>query len=396
MIKKKFLFLGYTQHNILTALAVSLTNKSDSECYFSIPEEAPDKTKESARRLGLLDRWFFLSRYPNTEKEFKDLFETYDQIFVFHPYHKNILRIASYAQSKHLILLDEGVASYQLKEFSDSFAIRHQIQESINWELFPEIWLYAPELFKSNYRPRIIKKIPLKEVLEKEDTAFFECLDTVWPRKESDKIICKNIFFDQYLSKDFLCSEETELFLLNSVMKVFENEIIFKPHPTFINDSYRYPESISLWQTSTPFEVIYFRSIYKTNKIFNLISFGSTSIFSPIMMMGETDNIRIISLTSYLEKFVHHFSAHNFFEVFKKFKNVYFPNSLSEMTRFAGVGQNNEAKELYLYADFLLEKEKKNKEEMFELRKKINLLEKRVAEDSWIQKILKKITLNKI
>lgn len=249
------------------------------------------------------------------------------------------------SSSAKIILTDEGIMTYGVKEFYENWKKINNIQyDPIDLNIISEIWLFDTRLYISEFN-RPLKNIDFKTYLDN-DLKFEFCkelnilFDYKYEKREWDIL-----FFDQPLALANIIPENKEKSLLTNIIQSLKKfNLLIKKHPSNLDMKYTDLDVDVLPCGNIPWEVIYFneyinRKSNMQNKIY--MTYNSAAALNTRIFLKDfdTNNYFIIlnkllinftdtpSLGKITERLFQKFGElyeKNFFEIesFEKLKNI--------------------------------------------------------------------------
>ena len=236
------------------------------------------------------------------------------------------------SNNTRLILTDEGVMTYSIKEFYHNWKKTNNIQyDPVDFNRISEIWLFDTQLYISELN-KPLKDIEFKTFLDG-DFKFEFCNDlNVLFDYKHEKRDWDILFFDQPLALANLISYSEEKLLLMRILQEAKGfKLFIKKHPSDYAGKYTNLGVHILQCGNIPWEVVYLNEyiengLNKQNKLY--MTYTSSAMLNTRIIFKDLDaSSYFITLRKLLKNFSEGFRQDKTTEkLFQKFRELYGKN----------------------------------------------------------------------
>ncbi|MFT9495200.1 glycosyltransferase [Anaerosolibacter sp.] len=244
----------------------------------------------------------------------------------------NCIILNYFADHTKVILTDEGVMTYSIKEFYQNWKTVNKIQyDPIDFNRISEIWLFDTQLYISELN-KSLKNIEFMSYLNN-DLASEICheLNILFDYKHETRD-WDILFFDQPLSLAHILSNAEEKSLLEGILQATKDlKLCIKKHPTDNEGKYAGLDMNFLQGANIPWEIVYLNEYVKNKaqiekKIY--MTYSSAAMLNTRILFKDLHrNSHFIALNKLFKNVSNEFSEDNTLESFyQKFKCLYSDN----------------------------------------------------------------------
>lgn len=342
---KVICFSCLTPYHVFVSYILSKTVYKDNYKIIIFSDYHLKKISENSSKLALWDEIILIEEKNRTINSIKQQLNTIDfkNIDTLHYFSYgstfNRILIDSLFKKTKIILTDEGLSTYFIKEVCGFFRYNYKPQKTpIDLNKISEIWLFDKRLYVSNlHKP--IKDIEFKKYLDT-NLKFELCnelniiFDYEYKKKDYDILL-----FDQCLTLSNITSFTDEKILLTNIIKATKDfNLLVKKHPSDLKDKYLGLDINILEDNGIPWEVIYLNEYVKNNsKIQNkvYISYYSSSLLNTcIIFKNFNSNNYYISLNKLLTHFINDSSNTILLETYYRNSKKFYKENLYEVESF--------------------------------------------------------------